>query len=234
MKFFLLYISIGAGLLSCSSVSIRSKSASTPVVFTQSSPTKLDSMVVVYKDSVDNEMSEILASNESDLIAVKKPSGSLSNWLADAIFTNQTKTKRLSEPVFCLLNHGGIRSTINKGNVTLGDIYKVMPFDNEIVWVRMSIEVLPEIAEFIRNRGGDPISNAIITNEGLIVNGLQSNHTHVWIITSDYLLNGGDNMSFFKKGVDINYSGVLLRDALIEETKIQKTLVFDSLNRMQF
>ena len=45
----------------------------------------------------------------------------------------QTKNVKLAQPIFCLLNTGGLRSSIGKGTVSLGDIYKLMPFDNTIV-----------------------------------------------------------------------------------------------------
>lgn len=232
-KILFIFIS-GAGLLSCSSVSMNVHADSLSVQEMGSQPTTLDTIVSIYKDSVDQEMNEVIAFNEYDLLANKKPSGSLSNWFADAIFVYETKNKRLSEPAFCLLNHGGIRSTLNKGDITLGDMFKVMPFDNEIVWVRMPVMELKGIAQFMIGRGGDPISNAVLTNESLQINGLLDRHTHVWIITSDYLMNGGDNMVFFSKGTEVIYSGTLMRDALISEARNQGTLAVDTTNRMLF
>ena len=86
---------------------------------------------------------------------VRKPSGNLNNWVADAVFVNQTRNVRLSEPTFCLLNTGGIRSTLNKGEITKGDIYKLMPFDNELVWVKLPIEMLKDIEDYLMTKGGD-------------------------------------------------------------------------------
>ena len=225
---------LGAGLLACSSLSLKVTPAAIAVVEESDDISQMDELVVPYTDSVEIEMNEILAELGKDLIANRKPSGNLSNWVADAIFVNQTKHVRLKEPAFCLLNHGGIRATLNKGQVTRGDMFKVMPFDNEIVWVRMPIEYFPEIAVFLRERGGDPISSAVIDKNGLQVNGVLERTTHVWIITSDYLLNGGDNMNFFKKGSELNRTGKLMRDALIEEAIDQKVLTIDATNRMQF
>jgi 2',3'-cyclic-nucleotide 2'-phosphodiesterase (5'-nucleotidase family) len=234
MKVVVYIIFLGAGLLACSSLSINVASETIPIVTGSEDKSEMNKLINPYSDSVEMEMNEVLAEAETDLIAVRKPSGKLSNWVADAVFVHQTKNVRLKEPAFCLLNHGGIRSTLNKGPVTKGDIYKVMPFDNEIVWVRMPIEHLPEIAAFIRERGGDPIASAVLDKSGLKINGVIERTTHVWIITSDYLLEGGDNMIFFKKGVEVTRTGKLLRDALIEEAIDQHVLRVDSLNRMQF
>jgi 2',3'-cyclic-nucleotide 2'-phosphodiesterase (5'-nucleotidase family) len=154
--------------------------------------------------------------------------------VADAIFVNQTRNVRLSEPTFCLLNNGGIRSTLNKGEITKGDIYKLMPFDNELVWVKLPIEVLKDITDYLITKGGEPISNAKLSNSNLEINGMRKESTHFWVITSDYLMNGADNMRFFKKRVEVMYPQKLLRDALLEEAKNQGTLISVNENRMNF
>lgn len=232
----LIYIfCLGAGLVACSSANIIVSSDTAVVSQTESSsPNKIDSLIEVYSDSVKDQMDKVIAIAEVDFVTNKKPSGNLNNWVADAVFVNQTRMVRMAEPIFCLLNSGGIRSTLNKGDVTLGDLFKVMPFDNTVVWVRMPIESLKDIENYVVQKGGDPIANAIIEEKGLKVNGLTERHTHVWIITSDYLMNGGDNMKFFEQRTEVNNTGKLLRDVLIEEAKTQGTLINDPSNRMNF
>jgi hypothetical protein len=56
---------------------------------------------------------------------------------------------------------------------------------------------------------------------------MRENTTHFWVLTSDYLMNGGDKMDFFKKKTNLNSTGKLLRDILIEELKNQGTMVED-------
>ena len=231
----LIYIfCLGAGLLACSSATILVHPTTIDVVHETAEITKIDSLIGPYMDSVNSEMSEIIATAEVDFLIQRKPSGNLCNWVADAILANQTENVRLSEPVFCLLNTGGIRSIISKGNVTIGDIYKVMPFDNEIVWVRMPIESISAIEEYLVQKGGEPISNAIMNGKSLQMNGLLERNTHFLVITSDYLFNGGDNMRFFEQKESVTFTNKLMRDALIEEVRKQGVLVSDSMNRMQF
>jgi 2',3'-cyclic-nucleotide 2'-phosphodiesterase (5'-nucleotidase family) len=171
-------------------------------------------------------MNEVLGKSETDFI-VARPSSNLMNWVADAVFVNQTRNVRLAQPLICLLNTGGIRSSIGKGDVTLGDMYKIMPFENTLVWVELPISVIPEIEEYLKKSGGEPISNCKLINGKLEINGIRENTTHFWIITSDYLMNGGDKMDFFKKKTNVNSTGKLLRDILIEELKNQGTMVED-------
>ena len=172
-----------------------------------------------------------IAESKNDFI-VARPSSNLMNWMADAVFSNQTKNKRLSQPTFCLLNTGGIRSSIGKGDVKLKDIYKVMPFDNSIVWVKLPIATLDEISAYLKNSGGEPISN-IQMRAGKLVLNPDATTDCFWVITSDYLYHGGDHMDFFEKSLEVIETKTLIRDALIEEAKFQKVLINDPIIRIQ-
>jgi 2',3'-cyclic-nucleotide 2'-phosphodiesterase (5'-nucleotidase family) len=216
---------IGASLLACSSyLRIDSKKNKEQISKEINEDEKLTNEIKPYKDSLDKKMNEVLGKSETDFI-VARPSSNLMNWVADAVFVNQTRNVRLAQPLICLLNTGGIRSSIGKGDVTLGDMYKIMPFENTLVWVELPISVIPEIEEYLKKSGGEPISNCKLINGKLEINGIRENTTHFWIITSDYLMNGGDKMDFFKKKTNVNSTGKLLRDILIEELKNQGTMV---------
>jgi 2',3'-cyclic-nucleotide 2'-phosphodiesterase (5'-nucleotidase family) len=176
-------------------------------------------------------MGEVIAEASVDYIG-GRPVSSLGNWVTDALFANQTKFIRLSTPVFCLLNTGGLRASINKGPVTLGDLYKLMPFDNEVVWVHLPSTCIQEIEQYLKTSGGEPLSNATVSNSHLKVNGWRDTASSFWVITSDYLLNGGDKMTFFQKKIEVKQTGKLLRDALIEEARFQEVLHVDSTIRI--
>ena len=100
-----------------------------------------------------------------------------------------------------------------------------MPFENTLVWVELPISVIPEIETYLKQSGGEPIANCKLIKGKLEVNGMRDNSTHIWVLTSDFLMNGGDKMDFFKKKTNENSTGKLLRDILIEEVKNQGTLV---------
>jgi 2',3'-cyclic-nucleotide 2'-phosphodiesterase (5'-nucleotidase family) len=227
-----LIILAGASLIACSShLSINGNKNRELVLNEIKSDEKISNEIKPFKDSVDKKMNEVLGRSETDFI-VARPSSNLMNWVADAIFINQTKNVRLDQPIICLLNTGGIRSTIGKGNVTLGDMYKIMPFDNTLFWVELPITVIPEIEAFLKLSGGEPIANCKLINGKLIINGIKENTTHFWILTSDYLMNGGDKMEFFKQKTNVNSTGKLLRDILIDEVKNQVIMLENSEKRI--
>ena len=68
---------------------------------------------------MEKEMTAVIAMSDFNYIA-KKPSSNLMNWVADATFSNVIGKQKLDAPVFCLLNFGSLRSTINKGNFVFG------------------------------------------------------------------------------------------------------------------
>ena len=233
MKFLFILI-IGAGLWACSSVSVKSvNQESIPVKGEEQANSKIEAEIKPYRDSMKAEMNEVIAVADTNFI-VERPFGNLNNWVADAVFVGETKTIRMTLPFFALLNTGGIRATINKGNVTIGDIFKIAPFDNEIVWVKMPISSLSKIEEYLKKSGGEPLANAKLVNGKLIVNGKMKDATEIMIITSDYLANGGDNMNFFEDRIEIIPTGKLLRDVLIQEARIQGTLQSNPENRITF
>ena len=103
---------------------------------------------------------------------------------------------------------------------------------NEVVWAEMPIESLTEIADYLMESGGEPIGGAILKDGKLIVEGVDANTKTFWIITSDYLLNGGDHMDFFQKRIKTEHTNLLLRDLMIDEVKRQGTLLWNNENRI--
>ena len=109
-----------------------------------------------------------------------------------------------------------------------------MPFDNSIVWVRLPISTLESIESYIEESGGEPISNINIVNNIIEFNGFdRAKATEFWVITSDYLYNGGDHMDFFQEGLEIIETNTLIRDAIIEEARSQVILNNDEKSRIK-
>lgn len=217
----LLFILIGASLCACSS-HLTISGSKEPVEFSGNQSSNIQEFIQPYSDSLDASMGEVIGTTNVDLIKIR-PSSNLMNWVAKAIFSNQTKNIRLAKPAFCLLNTGGLRSTIGKGEVRVGDIFRLMPFDNTIVWVEFDKSVLNEIEQYLINSGGEPLSNATFDGNKLLFDSTGLGDKFI-LITSDYLYGGGDSMEFMKKGKLIKNEGTLIRDILIEEAKYQKLL----------
>ena len=72
-------------------------------------------------------------------------------------------------------------------------------------------------------------------NGQLILSGVgeKASVNYFWVITSNYLFNGGDTMNFFKDAVETVETKILIRDVLIQEAKFQEILLNDSKSRIE-
>ena len=166
----------------------------------------------------------------------------LSNMFADA-------TYEMSNPVFnkmsgknidiVLLNNGGIRSIISKGNISEKTAFELMPFENSIVVLELNGLSIIKMIDYLRKvKLQHPISGLQITlNNDYSVNEVKINGVSIenekkyYVATTDYLLEGGDKMYFLSettKTTDINYK---MRDILIDYFKKYDTLKLKSDNR---
>jgi 2',3'-cyclic-nucleotide 2'-phosphodiesterase (5'-nucleotidase family) len=222
---------IGAGLLACSSVrDIYVEPESVPVTAEYEKPNAIDSMIQPYRTALDAEMSEVIAKAKYDFER-GRPNGVLNNWSTDALLMLYRSRFYRDEPVMCMLNVGGLRNPISKGDVLLSDMYKLMPFDNEVVFVKLPISVKKEIEDYLIMKNGEPIGGAVLKGGELRINEFDD-EDYFWVITSDYLLGGGDKMYFFKKNIEVNYANQLLRDAFIEAAKKEGTLIYNDIERI--
>ncbi|MFD0779279.1 5'-nucleotidase [Flavobacterium myungsuense] len=106
-----------------------------------------------------------------------------------------------------MLNHGGIRSIISKGNVTARTAYEIMPFENSAIIVALKSDQIIEIANYIiSEKKPHPLSGLNFTigkdkmAKNILVHGKPlENERMYYVVTSDYLANGGDNMTFLRK-----------------------------------
>ncbi|WP_291864224.1 5'-nucleotidase [Maribacter sp.] len=133
---------------------------------------------------------------------------------------------------FVLLNHGGIRSIISKGAVTARTAYEVMPFENTIVVVELNGKSILDLVQYLINtKRAHPISGAqVILSKNnklktLNIQGKPFDNTKTYFVaTSNYLVNGGDNMGFFKDGLNVSETDYKIRNAIIDYFKKVDTL----------
>lgn len=227
----------GAGLWACSDAyHITAVDNSMEVSADIPGDPAVDSIVSPYQKELATIMNVAIAYAPEDFTKAR-PNGVLNNWAADAILDHELIRNRTdydsAVPVMCLLNFGGLRNPISKGSVTVGDIYKLMPFDNEIVWVELPWESVTDIADYLQKSGGEPIAGARLEKDTLLFDNTEVASASFWVVTSDYLMNGGDHMDFFKEQQSYHYGSGLMRDAMREEAKRQDTLIFDNEKRIQ-
>lgn len=206
----------------------------------------IDSIILPYRKSMQKSLEKVLAYNPKLL---SKKAGILEteigNWFADLAI-------KVSEPVFekrsghkidfCLLNHGGIRAEIPAGDVTVQTAFEVMPFENELVAVKISKERMVELLAYLaKAKTAHPISGLrlSITQSGQVKNATVQGKKleefeSFWVLTNDYLLNGGDNMWFFQDPIEVVYTDYKVRNAIIDGLEKTDTIHTQLDNRFKF
>jgi 2',3'-cyclic-nucleotide 2'-phosphodiesterase (5'-nucleotidase family) len=180
-----------------------------------------------FRDSLNKNMNFPLVYS-AQALTKELPEGNLGNYCADACLRQamvKCAAMKLEAPDFCFLNHGGLRASLPQGIITTGNIYELMPFENELVYLRISSSTLDSILNWIVIKGGAPVSGIkfqIINKKAeqiKIQNQLISGKGEYKIITSDYLANGGDGLFFLKKESPTAL-GIKVRNALIQDLKL--------------
>lgn len=157
----------------------------------------------------------------------------IGNLMADAVMKEANpifKSKTQKDIDFCLLNYGGIRSKIKQGSVTVETVYKVMPFENSVVVLKLSGQKVALLFKYLSiTQKAHPISGArvILTDQDYqaSIQGQDFDPSKsYYVATSDYLYHGGDYMSFFENPEEIHFTNYKIRSILIDHFSKKDTL----------
>lgn len=160
----------------------------------------------------------------------------IGNLMADAVFeeANPLFNKQTGQNIdFVILNHGGIRSIIPKGNITTRTAYKVMPFENSTVVVSLKGTQINEMLNYLSMaKRAHPLSKQVqitldkdfqVTSASINNQPIDADRTY-YVATNDYLYNGGDRMSFFHPNDSLYVLDYKIRNVLIDYFKKRDTI----------
>ena len=193
-KLVFLFFLIGAGLTACS-YHLQIKGSKQTIDSTAGSSVEMDSLVAPYRREMMREFGLVIGEAATDLV-VGRPNSTLGFWLCDELIKKAKDSSFFkNEPVVAFINVGGLRADLPKGAITVGDIYKVMPFDNRMVFLKLSLDKIPEMEAYLKEKGGEPIGGFKLEKGKLVFpDNLAKEKNYFWVVTSDFLANGGDNM----------------------------------------
>ena len=128
----------------------------------------------------------------------------MQNWVPDMARELTTKFSGINVDL-AIMNKGGIRQSMPKGNVSEGLLGAMFPFNNKLVVIEVNGTELLQAFEVMAKRGGDAVSENVKvlykkdgTVEAATVDGMSVNRAKTYrIATLDYLANGGDYMTSF-------------------------------------
>ncbi len=164
--------------------------------------------IIPYKHMVDSLMNPVIGRAACDLTP-QRPEGTLSNLLPDILIDASEMFGE--KPDFAVYNMGGIRASLPKGDITIGDILDVAPFENKICFLTLTGEKVKELFQQMAGNGGEAVSHSVrmvITADGKLVsaeiNGKPIDPKASYrIATLDFVAQGNDRMEAFKAKTDV-------------------------------
>lgn len=197
----------------------------------------VEAFIKPYREHVNKDMNNIISYAPD---TYTKSDGdyntAIGNFMADAVYTegNPIYNKRTGNNIdFVLLNHGGIRSIISKGNITTKTAYEIMPFENSVVIAELKGQQVNEMMQYLaKAKRAHPVSSQLqltLDKDGNIASAtikgepIDTSKTY-FVATNDYLFNGGDGMVFFSKNESLHVLNYKIRDVLLDNFKKKDTI----------
>lgn len=195
-----------------------------PVTNVQPDP-RVTKLIKPFESKVAAQMAQVVGEAAGDLKRSRNSESPLHNLIADA-FREKGKTQ------IGIQNLGGIRADIDKGRITWGNVYEVLPFQNTIVTLKLTGAQLKKMlnvdvlaisglhAQFdARKPSGARLISATLSD------GSSIDDTKLYsITTNDFVVDGGDQFSEFAKAKEIHDTGLLLRDVVADYIKARQVI----------
>lgn len=177
-----------------------------------------------YRNGVDSLMNSVIGKSNRTFVNREIAA---QNWLCDAVLDILPGVSGVKKVDVVIMNKGGIRNDMPKGNVTEGLMMSMFPFDNRFVVMEISGKDLLDALNVMASRGGDAISRGMkveFNKAGKVtkatLNGKKIDPKKTYVLgTIDYLANGGDYMTPLLKGNRLFVDDVKYGDHIINYIK---------------
>ncbi|WP_400193798.1 5'-nucleotidase C-terminal domain-containing protein [Hymenobacter sp. B81] len=189
------------------------------VTAAQPADPRAEAVIVPYRQRVQQQMGEVIGTAPEPIR--KNPGESpLANFAADLM--RERAATALGQPIdLGVMTNGGLRAELPAGPLTVGSVFELMPFENELVVLEAPGPVVQQLFEYCA-RIKMALSGATyaVTAEGKPTDIrigkelFDPNKERLYTIAiSDYLAGGGDKLDFFRP-LAPRKTGVLVRSAI--------------------
>ncbi len=158
-----------------------------------------------------------------------KPEGALGNLSADIVRYRATAEMRKRVDV-SVMNNGGLRVPLPEGEITVGHIYELMPFENYIAVLRFSGEQITQIANELAAVNGEAVSGIrfrIVDGRArdILIDSLSVDpERHYWLATNNWMADGGGDAPTLWEPLERRNIDILIRDAIIEYIRARESI----------
>lgn len=190
-------------------------------VYSKKSATAKAAGIVLEAQDEMARVKDVIAYSTEEMVAAY-PESSLSNWFVDLLMA---KTAELSgkKVDMGIVNFGGIRVDMPKGEIILDDLLSMFPFRNTLVYVEHTGKQIRNILEKMAAEYFQVLGGVKVVAEGgklvsVEIGGEPLDDDKVYgLATISFLLKGGDGLTLDKDAVSvIQYKDVQIIDAVLE------------------
>ena len=191
---------------------------------------KIKAIVDGYAAQLDKNLKQVIGKAFSPLNgereAVRNKETNLGDLIADVM-------RHMGKADVAFINGGGIRASIDEGDITVEEVLTVLPYGNHLTTLQLSgSEILTILNRHAQLEAGDgaflqvsglrmEIKNKAIAM--LSVGGKQLEMEKLYTVaTNDFLAAGGDGYASFKNGRSYVDTGLLVSDIMIDYVKTSK------------
>jgi 2',3'-cyclic-nucleotide 2'-phosphodiesterase (5'-nucleotidase family) len=171
------------------------------------------------------EFEETIGLAIADIVGADRGESLLGDMICDAL-------REATGAQVAFQNAYGIRSPLLKGEITRRDVFEVVPFDDQVVVMKMTGARIREVLEqgFSLQKGMIQVSGLTAGYDlrqpagerltSLSIGGFPAEDAQEYTVaTNSFLAGGGDYFAAFTRGRHGQESGILLRDALADYLK---------------
>lgn len=191
---------------------------------------KVQAVIDRWNEQVEHRLAQVAGTTSVEWIGerefVRTQETNLGNLIADII-------RETAGAEIAITNGGGIRASIGAGDVTVGDIYNVLPFDNTLVVVElMGMDIIDALEHSVRlwpaQNGGflqvsglsfevvpDALPGGRVINVKVGDTAIAAGRYYT-VATNDFLAAGGDGYETLKNSVLVADTGIMFRDVVVD------------------
>ena len=199
---------------------------------TLASSSDAEVLIGSYKHQLDAKMNTVIGYADTILSNEGKyGESSLGNFVADLMLYQSRKLFKDTVHLAFINARGGLRVPINQGDITVGEIFELMPFDNEMLIIQIKGDELMEVFHHSAKRGVNVFSDATFLVRNNLADSIRLQGTIIYkdstynVAISDYLANGGGGFDFLMDNPQTELN-IMLRDMILlhikELTKTRK------------
>jgi len=185
------------------------------------------SLIDLYKAMLDSTMNSVIGKSAIPM-PVERPESLLPNLVVDVMRDAATSVLGKSVDIG-LLTMGGIRTILSEGDITVGNVYEILPFENSLCVLTLKGSVVKLLMENIATTGGEAVSNVRLTISGTnqirsaLVGGKPIEDDRLYTLaTINYLAEGNDRMTALTQCESRRcFDEITIRDLFMDYVKKQ-------------